>query len=139
MERTSEETWKKPPIVPVRPEVREFTIALPFPPTGNHAVKHSSTGGHYRTHEYVSYLASVKSSVICSAADNYLSGPIKVVAEIHPPDHRRRDMDNTWKTLADAMTHAGVWKDDHQVADLRLVRREPRDGGMVVVSIEEME
>ena len=66
------------------------------------------------------------------------SGPLAVVCEIYPPDGRRRDMDNVWKTLADSLTHAGVWLDDSQIVDLRLVRCDQREGGMVVVSVEEI-
>lgn len=65
--------------------------------------------------------------------------PLAVVCEVFPPDNRRRDLDNTWKPLADALTHAGVWQDDSQIIDLRLVRGEVRQGGQVVVSISEVE
>jgi len=113
-------------------------LSLPFPPTGNHSVKHGG-GRHYLTAEAKAYLAKVKSMVICSAADNFIGGEIRVTCEVFPPDNRRRDLDNTWKTLADALTHANVWQDDSQIIDLRLVRGEVRQGGQVVVSISEVE
>lgn len=67
-----------------------------------------------------------------------LQTPIRVLAEINPPDRRRRDLDNAWKTIADALTHAGVWKDDVQIADLRLIRGEPTGGGAVSIHVEEL-
>ncbi len=112
-------------------------ISLPYPPTGNHAVKHAS-GRHYLTAEARTYVNQVRSIAICSAADNFLDADLMVTVEVFPPDHRRRDLDNVWKLLSDALTKANVWKDDYQVVDLRLVRGEVRPGGMVVVSIEEV-
>ncbi|MEY4713325.1 MAG: hypothetical protein RIS88_2775 [Pseudomonadota bacterium] len=57
------------------------------------------------------------------------------------PDRRRRDLDNTLKATQDAMTHAGIWDDDSQIDDLRIVRK--RDaagrlqlGGMLVIRLE---
>ena len=47
---------------------------------------------------------------------------------------RRRDLDNLLKGLLDALTHAGLWLDDSQVADLR-IRRAPTIGGMVKVEV----
>lgn len=112
-------------------------LSLPYPPTGNHATKHGG-GRHYLAPEVRAYRVrvdiSVKAQRITPVAPKV---PCKVVAEIHHPDNRRRDMDNAWKTLADALTLAGVWADDYQVVDLRLVRMEPRPGGQVIVSIEE--
>jgi len=35
-----------------------------------------------------------------------------------PPDLRRRDLDNCFKALFDALTHAGIWQDDSQVKQL---------------------
>ena len=46
----------------------------------------------------------------------------------------RRDLDNLLKGLLDALTHAGLWLDDSQVADLR-IRRAPTIGGMVKVRV----
>lgn len=51
------------------------------------------------------------------------------------PDRRRRDLDNMPKALFDGLTHAGVWTDDSQIDDLRIVRSWAA-GGCVVVRIE---
>ena len=113
-------------------------LSLPFTPTGNHSTKHSG-GKHYTTQAVKRYHLEVAALAMAQGADKTLLGPIRVVAEVFPPDRRRRDLDNTWKVLGDAMTKANVWKDDSQIIDLRLVKGEVRQGGMVVVSIEEVE
>lgn len=114
-----------------------MNLTLPYPPTGNHAVKHSKNG-HYATPEARQYKQTVKMLAMQQGACNRLQGALQVVAEISPPDRRRRDMDNAWKTAADALTHAGVWLDDFQIADLRLIRGQPVKGGSVSVFVEEL-
>lgn len=111
---------------------------LPYPPSGNHSTKHTRSGAHYTSPAAKAYKQQVKAAIGPLAASDTLVGPLVVVCEIYPPDRRRRDMDNAWKTAADAMTGAGVWMDDYQVADLRLVRMEVRKSGMLRVEITEI-
>jgi crossover junction endodeoxyribonuclease RusA len=54
----------------------------------------------------------------------------------HPPDKRRRDLDNILKCLLDSLTHAGVWDDDSQVDELAVIRGEIVPGGKVKVVVE---
>ena len=62
-------------------------------------------------------------------------GRLAVVITCCAPDRRRRDLDNLGKGLLDALTHAGVWEDDSQIDDLRLVRGAVVVGGSVQVEI----
>lgn len=114
-----------------------MNLTLPYPPTGNHAIKHGRNG-HYATPEAKAYRSAIRSLIAQQRASIRLQGPIRVVAEISPPDRRRRDMDNAWKTIADALTNAGVWMDDYQIADLRLIRAAPVKGGAVSVFVEQL-
>lgn len=113
-------------------------LTLPYPPTGNHAVRHGRFG-HYLTAKTKQYRSDVANIVRQQSSAQPLECAIRVTAEIAPPDRRRRDMDNAWKTLADAMTHARVWVDDFQIADLRLVRTAPVKGGEVTIVVEVIE
>lgn len=114
-----------------------IALSLPYPPTGNHSTKHTKSGGHYTTAEVKAYRQHIGLLVASKRAAVRLSGALVVVVEIHPPDRRRRDMDNAWKTLADALTLAGLWLDDFQVVDLRLIRGAPVKGGSVSLEVEE--
>lgn len=54
-----------------------------------------------------------------------LTGRLKVTFVLVPPTAHRRDLDNHLKAAQDALTHAGFWRDDGQVDDLRIVRGAP--------------
>jgi len=115
-------------------------LCLPYPPTGNHSVKHSR-GRHYSTQDAKAYKSKVAAIVQATESEliscfEYMAD-VKVVCEIFPPDKRRRDLDNVFKSVGDALTHSGVWQDDSQIVDLRLVRGEVREGGMVTVEVTE--
>lgn len=58
---------------------------------------------------------------------------LTVRIEAWVPDKRRRDLDNMLKAALDALTHAGVWDDDSQIDDLRIVRMPI--GGMLKVDV----
>jgi crossover junction endodeoxyribonuclease RusA len=62
-------------------------------------------------------------------------GPLEVEVEVHPPDNRRRDIDNVQKALLDALQHGGVYADDSQIVRLTIEKRPPWPGGKTVVSI----
>lgn len=51
-----------------------------------------------------------------------LTGRLRVRLELHAPDNRRRDVDNSCKAVLDAMTHAEVYGDDSQIDRLEVVR-----------------
>lgn len=110
-------------------------ITLPYPPTGNHAVKHTRQGRHYVTSEAKSYYETVTYLVRCANACAMLDGDLTVECDIYPPDRRRRDMDNAWKVLSDACTKAGVWLDDTQINRLVLERQEPVKDGRVLLRV----
>jgi crossover junction endodeoxyribonuclease RusA len=65
-----------------------------------------------------------------------MGGKVRVLITSHPPDKRRRDLDNILKCLLDSLTHAGVWDDDSQVDELAVIRGEIVPGGKVKVVVE---
>ena len=44
-----------------------------------------------------------------------MQGPLRCCLYFVPPDRRRRDLDNLYKCLFDALGHAGVYEDDSQI------------------------
>lgn len=116
-----------------------ISLILPYPPagaTGNHAVKHGR-GAHYLTDAAKRYRAHVNMAVATQGAKRHLEGPLAVEWHMHPPDRRARDCDNVRKTLADALTAAGLWVDDSN----RVIRREliawgdPVKGGRIELRV----
>jgi crossover junction endodeoxyribonuclease RusA len=61
---------------------------------------------------------------------------IAVIA--HPPDARKRDLDNLLKATLDALTAARVWQDDNQVKRIELRWGSKIKGGQLEIGIEEM-
>lgn len=54
------------------------------------------------------------------------------------PDKRKRDLDNVAKATLDALQHAGLYDDDSQIDELRIVRGNKVDGGLLFVNLEEI-
>jgi crossover junction endodeoxyribonuclease RusA len=112
-------------------------VVLPYPPSVNHYYRHvgprvliSREGRCYR--EQVG-------SVLRALGIEPLAGPLALRLRLHPPDRRRRDLDNTLKALLDALQHGRAYVDDSQVALLLVEKAEPRPGGRVRVSLRARE
>lgn len=99
-------------------KIGSWEFSLPWPAaTGNHAVKHTRTGGHYKTPAAKAYEGTVAQIVAGMGMGSLLGqkpldGPLAVSWLLSPPDRRARDIDNLRKVVADALTKAGFWVDD---------------------------
>lgn len=116
----------------------ERHLVLPWPPTVNTYWRNvagrtliSKGGRLYRK------MVAMQLSYSPYRAD-ILTGRLAVNITAHPPDKRRRDLDNLPKGLLDALTHARVWEDDSQIDDLRIVRGEVRQDGEIRITIQEV-
>ena len=125
-----------------------ITFRLPFPPSlnryytiGRHGKRPSiivSTEGR----KWKFNAKSVLWSEIRKLTDVQLplNGDLDVRVSIWFPSlNRRRDLDNRLKALLDVCTEAGVWNDDSQIKDLRVVfmgKHETGKVGMKVIPIE---
>jgi len=74
-------------------------------------------------------------SILAALGVRPLEGPLAVQVEVYPPDNRRRDADNTLKSLLDALQHGGAYRDDGQVVRLAIEKRQPVEGGKTIVRI----
>jgi crossover junction endodeoxyribonuclease RusA len=76
-------------------------------------------------------------SLLASRRAEPLRGSLLVHVAVHPPDLRRRDLDNAMKALLDALAHGGVYEDDGQIDRLEIERCGVVPDGKVVVQITE--
>lgn len=102
-----------------------YILKLPYPPTINNYYGKTRTGqvfiveaGRVFRTQVVEFLRSIPEGFGTLGKEKRL----QVWTEAFVPDRRRRDMDNLKKPLLDALTHAGVWEDDCQIDDCRIVR-----------------
>ena len=113
-------------------------LELPWPPSLNHYYRHvgprvliSRDGRKYR--ESVTAIAR-------RAGYGTFTCPVQVELDLYPPDNRRRDIDNSQKSLLDALTCAGVYKDDSLIHKITVTKREPMPpNGMAFIRITEYE
>ena len=115
-----------------------ITLTLPYPPSVNNLYATvngrkvlSKKGREY--HEAVCVSVSKQLPV----GSGFGKARISYRISAFPPDKRRRDLSNLIKVLEDALTYAGIWADDSQVDDLRVIRGAPASGGSVFIEIEE--
>lgn len=88
--------------------VSGHAITLPWPPSGNTAVRHAKNV-HYIRDEVVTYRQSV---AVLLGRSEPVSGTYELHLELSPPDKRRRDVDNVLKTLLDSLVLCGWLPDD---------------------------
>jgi crossover junction endodeoxyribonuclease RusA len=109
----------------------DANLTLPWPPSINHYWRHTRNG-HYISAEGQAYRETVRQTMALRATQA-LSGRVAVTVTAYPPDKRKRDLDNVLKALLDALTHGGLWADDEQIDDLRIVRSDVLKPGRVQV------
>lgn len=121
-------------------------LELPFPPSTNtywRSVSLPTKNGRGRRQVVLisepgrKYRQSVINicSLIGTANVQAISGPLSITVNLYPPDLRKRDIDNYFKALFDALEHAGVYENDNQIKKLTAEMHNKSVGGKVVVEI----
>ena len=121
-----------------------MTLTLPWPPSVNHYWIRTRRG-MTRSKRAKAYLHEAGVALICQGhsaiASGVRRGPryaerrrVRVVA--HPPDRRRRDLDNLGKAGCDTLEHFHLCRNDSQIDDWHVIRGERLDGGKLVVTME---
>jgi Holliday junction resolvase RusA-like endonuclease len=110
-----------------------FEAELPYPPSINHYWRRvgfrtliSREGRRFRERVV---------ALLAARGVRPLAGLLSVEVDVHPPDNRRRDIDNVQKALLDALQHGGAYDDDSQIVKLAIARCPAVEGGKVVVRI----
>jgi crossover junction endodeoxyribonuclease RusA len=109
-------------------------MIVPFPPSVNHYWRRVgartiiSRGGRA--------FRETVCAILAARGITPLAGPLAVEITVHPPDRRRRDLDNMLKALLDALQHGGAYDDDSQIVRLSIERGDvDTSGGRAVVRI----
>ena len=121
-----------------------YEFELPWPKVlGNHATKHTRSGGHYKVAEAVAYDTLIGQIVAGMGlgrltSQKPLAGPLSVSWLLGPPDNRARDVDNVRKVVADALTKSGFWVDDSNKVLVREAFEwtQPMPGGAIGLTVE---
>ena len=116
----------------------EYRLELPWPPTVNTYWRHAR-GRHYISEKGEKYQLAVLGIITAANLAIKTKSRLKVTINAHAPDKRRRDLDNLLKSVFDSLTNAGFMVDDEQIDDFRIRRREKIKGGMLAITITELE
>lgn len=105
-------------------------LVLPWPPSGNTAVRHAN-GAHYIKPEVAQYRRHV--AALCR---NLAPVTGRYILHVHlsPPDARTRDADNSIKVLVDALVRCGYLIDDSltYMRELHVTTDDARNAAAIV-------
>ena len=123
-------------------QTERVEFELPYPPSVNNYWRAFVKPGEKIPRFYVDtpgkeYQQAVRFALMEQfGAYTRTTARIRLAILICPPTARKRDVDNISKATLDAMSAAGVWFDDEQVDDLRLIRGPVADGGKLRCRME---
>lgn len=115
---------------------RELELKLPIPPSTNHIWRRagdrivlSVQSRRYREAVSRIVFAERGRNGALSVAKTGLYLPLvsrlEITLSLVPQKALRRDLDNCLKAVLDALTHAGLWRDDAQIDRLTITRCPP--------------
>lgn len=107
-------------------------VTLPYPPSTNRYWRHNRGRTHISA-EGKAYRAAIQAALQQAQASSYGTARLALHVSAFPPDRRRRDLDNLFKALLDALAHAGLYEDDAQIDELSIRRCAVHAGGQLVV------
>jgi crossover junction endodeoxyribonuclease RusA len=120
--------------------VRSTDFEVPWPPSTNHYWRSLGRGRTILSEDGRKFRDAVEQMCGFGQVRPFGSARLSVTMVAHPPDNRRRDLDNLFKALLDGLAHAGVYEDDSQIDDLRITRGQiAKVHPCVIVKISEME
>lgn len=133
--------------------MQEIILTLPYPPSVNHyksvgRIIKTKKGGLYqkrinsvatKTFYYEVWL-KIRSYMHLNRMETALDSTIslQVCIEQHPPDKRRRDVDNCIKIILDSLQRGGLIKDDNQISRLIVQKMDMIKGGEIIVKLREI-
>ena len=119
---------KRRPALTQRPLTLTLSLTLPIPPSANHIwrkyknrVVLAPEVDVFRAEVWVAF-QGWRAKNPCWTMRFPLKGRLSVSLTLVCPNRQHRDLDNLFKATLDALTHAKVWQDDSQVAELHATR-----------------
>lgn len=97
-------------------------IVLPYPPTVNTYWRKRPAGGMFISEAGQAFAENAFPHIIASGIRLGGKARIRMVGALWVPDRRTRDIDNLWKPIMDNLARGGVYENDSQVDDLRMIR-----------------
>lgn len=125
------------------------TLLLPWPPSVNHYKRvgkliRTKNGKIYQPRinsrsTLAYYLEVAKRALLFEPVKIAQGSNLQVTLLLHPPDKRKRDIDNILKVLLDSLVHANLIEDDFFIKKLVVEKFYPIKDGKVFVTIQEKE
>lgn len=119
---------------------------LPYPPTVNtywrSIILKSKHTGEPRVQLLISERGRKYQKAVTLAfhaqGGQRMAGNLKFQADYHPPDKRRRDLDNLQKAVLDSLAKAGAYENDDQIQEIHVRFGKPLKGGMAYVTLTQL-
>lgn len=113
-----------------------ISLTLPFPPSVNACWRNingktliSAAGRKFRANAIAAVYEQLRKR------PKLITENVSVIVKMYPPSRQRRDIDNYLKAPFDALTHAGIWKDDDQIKRVEMEWCEVVKGGRFEITI----
>lgn len=125
-------------------------LELPWPPSVNSYKKvgrliTTKNGKLYQTRvntqetkEFYYYVwLKIRSLKATTRMEMPIHSTISIEVHAHPPDDKKRDLDNILKALFDSLVKGGLLQDDSQISRLLVERMDIIKGGQIIIRIKE--
>lgn len=112
-------------------------LILPVPPTANNLFPTNKQGKRFPSSKYKAWMREAARAVGPRKFEE-LEGRLRAEYRFSFPDKRKRDVANFEKAVTDFLQKQGLFKDDSQIDEMRLIRCAPGQG-IVCITIESLD
>ena len=116
--------------------VKKINIILPWPPSANTYWRRNGSR-YFISPKGQSYRTNTAWSCHKYRGSFIATDRLKISILAYPPDKRKRDLDNLFKSTLDSLQFATVFVDDSQIDELS-IKRMPDIKGFLTIEIENL-